>query len=205
MGKKHADEMRFWTSKEYLHFIKELEDKPRSHLMFQILYWCGIREGELFALTIGDIDFENKTLSVNKSYQRIACQDIITEPKTPKSKRIVALPGFLLAELEEYVGMLYNAKSDTRLFVISKHGITSEMIRGCEASGVKRIRIHDLRHSHASLLIELGYSPLLIAERLGHENIETTLNTYSHLFPHKQLELAQKLDSLGQAASKQHR
>ena len=61
-----------------------------------------------------------------------------------------------------------------------------------------------IRHSHASLLIELGYSPLLIAERLGHENIETTLNTYAHLFPHKQLELAQNLDKLGQTVSKQH-
>jgi integrase len=52
-------------------------------------------------------------------------------------------------------------------------------------------------HSHASLLIELGFSPLLIAERLGHENIETTLNTYSHLYPHKQAELAQKLENVG--------
>lgn len=70
------------------------------------------------------------------------------------------------------------------------------MIRGSNEGGVKKIRVHDLRHSHASLLIELGFSPLLIAERLGHENIETTLNTYSHLYPHKQGELAQTLDSL---------
>ncbi len=70
------------------------------------------------------------------------------------------------------------------------------MRQGCLQSGVKRIRIHDLRHSHASLLIELGFSPLLIAERLGHENIETTLNTYSHLYPHKQNELTEALDRL---------
>ena len=70
------------------------------------------------------------------------------------------------------------------------------MKRECAASGVKRIRIHDLRHSHASLLIELGYSPLLIAERLGHENIETTLQTYSHLYPNKQGELATQLETM---------
>lgn len=70
------------------------------------------------------------------------------------------------------------------------------MRRGCQQSGIKRIRIHDLRHSHASLLIELGFSPLLIAERLGHDNIETTLNTYSHLYPHKQTELANTLNEL---------
>lgn len=70
------------------------------------------------------------------------------------------------------------------------------MVAGCKKSGVKKIRVHDLRHSHASLLVELGYSPLLIAERLGHENIETTLNTYSHLYPNKQSELAKALETL---------
>ena len=67
-------------------------------------------------------------------------------------------------------------------------------MRGIKASGVKRIRLHDLRHSHASLLVELGITPLAIAERLGHEKIETTLNTYSHLYPNKQGELADKLE-----------
>ncbi len=72
------------------------------------------------------------------------------------------------------------------------------MDRGCKKSGVKKIRVHDVRHSHASLLIELGFSPLLISERLGHENIETTLQTYSHLYPNKQSEVAYKLQKLVQ-------
>ncbi|WP_132381455.1 tyrosine-type recombinase/integrase [Muricomes intestini] len=61
---------------------------------------------------------------------------------------------------------------------------------------IKRIRLHDLRHSHASLLIELGFSALLVSERLGHENVSTTLNIYSHLFPSKQSEVAKRLDEL---------
>ena len=65
---------------------------------------------------------------------------------------------------------------------------------GIKKSGVKKIRMHDLRHSHASLLVEMGFQPLAIAERLGHEKIETTLNTYSHLYPNKQAELAEKLE-----------
>ena len=69
-----------------------------------------------------------------------------------------------------------------------------EIVRGIKETGVKRIRIHDLRHSHASLLVELGFQPLAIAERLGHEKIETTLNTYSHLYPNKQAELADRLE-----------
>ena len=73
-----------------------------------------------------------------------------------------------------------------------------EMNRGVKLSGVKKIRIHDLRHSHVSLLIELGFSAKEIAERLGHENIETTLNTYSHLYPNKQEKMANRLDAFYQ-------
>ena len=71
------------------------------------------------------------------------------------------------------------------------------MKRGCKACGVKKIRIHDVRHSHASLLINEGYNALVIADRLGHEKVSTTLNTYSHMFPHKQKELVDKLQNLG--------
>lgn len=70
------------------------------------------------------------------------------------------------------------------------------MIKATNGSDVKKIRVHDLRHSHASMLVELGFTPLLIAERLGHENIQTTLETYSHLYPNKQVEAAEKLSSI---------
>ena len=70
------------------------------------------------------------------------------------------------------------------------------MERGCKISGVKKIRVHDIRHSHASLLVEMGFSPLLIAERLGHERVQTTMETYSHLYPNKQIEVANQLDEL---------
>ena len=61
---------------------------------------------------------------------------------------------------------------------------------------MKKIRIHDIRHSHASLLVEMGFSPLLIAERLGHERVQTTMETYSHLYPNKQIEVARQLDDI---------
>ena len=70
------------------------------------------------------------------------------------------------------------------------------MERGCKKTGVKRIRIHDIRHSHASLLINQGCDALILADRLGHEKVSTTLNTYSHLFPHKQQELVSNLEQL---------
>ena len=85
-------------------------------------------------------------------------------------------------------------KEDDRVFPITKYYLKHEIERGVKKSGVKRLNIHSLRHAHASLLIELGFSPLEIAERLGHEKIETTLNTYSHLYPKKQDQLADRLD-----------
>jgi integrase len=85
---------------------------------------------------------------------------------------------------------------DERLFHFTKHKLQKELKHGCDYTGVEKIRIHDLRHSHASLLIEMGVSPLLVSERLGHDNIETTLQTYSHLYPNKHSEVAQKLDNL---------
>ena len=90
----------------------------------------------------------------------------------------------------------YEIQPNDRLFPYTKHLLNHEMLRGCKKSGVKKIRVHDLRHSHASLLIEMGCQPLLIADRLGHEKIQTTLNTYSHLYPNKQAEVAQQLENL---------
>lgn len=196
MGKKHADEMLFWTKDEFLSFIEAVSDKPLSYAIFMTFYYTGIREGELLALTPSDIDFNKKTLTVNKSYQRINREDVITTPKTPKSNRVVSIPQLLCDCLQEYMSHCYELQPNDRLFPCTKNYLQREMERGCKISGTKRIRVHDIRHSHASLLVEMGFSPLLIAERLGHERIQTTMETYSHLYPNKQIEVANQLDGL---------
>ncbi len=197
MGKGQAAEMKFWTQEEFEVFIEFVKDKPVSYYAFLTLYWTGIRLGELLALTLESFDAEEKTLSITKSYQRINGRDVITEPKTTKSKRIITLPDFLVTELEEYVGRLYGMMANDRLFSITKSYLEKEMIRGVELSGVKKIRLHDLRHSHASLLIsKLGAQPNLVADRLGHEKVQTTLSTYSHLYPNQSRDLADKLNGL---------
>ena len=195
IGKNKADEMSFWTKEEFQRFADRIMDKQASYTAFMTLYWTGIRVGELLALTPADIDFEKHTLSITKSYQRLNKKDVITKPKTPKSIRTISIPVFLEETLREYLNVLYGIGDQERMFPYSKHFLEHEMKRGIQASGVKPIRIHDLRHSHASMLIELGFSPLEIAERLGHERIETTLNTYSHLYPDKQTKLAARLNS----------
>lgn len=106
------------------------------------------------------------------------------------------MPKFLCEEMQDFLGMYYSAGAEDRIFPVSKSYLHHEMDRGAEEAGVKRIRIHDLRHSHVSLLIEMGFTALAIADRLGHESIEVTYR-YAHLFPTKQTEMANKLDSLG--------
>ena len=189
--------MQFWTQEEFEAFIEAVRDKPLSYYAFLTMYWTGVRLGELLALTPGDFDMENKTLSITKSYQRIAGKDVITEPKTPKGKRVITLPDFLVSELTEYIGKLYGIMKDGRLFGVTKSYLEKEMQRGVKKSGVKKIRLHDIRHSHASLLIsKLGAQPKLVADRLGHEKIQTTLSIYSHLYPDQARSLADKLDEL---------
>ena len=192
MGKQKSKEMQFWTQEEYLAFSEAMKSKPISFYAFEILYWTGIREGELIALEVGDFDFKKKTLTINKSLQRINKEDVITDPKTDKGIRTIDLPDFLCDEVEDYIGMLYKADKDSRLFHISKSYLHHEMDRGCKASGVKRIRIHDLRHSHVAHLIELGFSPVDIADRMGHESMAVTLN-YAHLYPSKGKAMADRL------------
>lgn len=186
--------MNFWTKEEFDKFIDAIMNKQQSYMAFMTLFWTGIRIGELLALNVADVDFEKRTISITKSYQRMGGRDVITEPKTPKSKRVIAIPQFLVVDLQDYVNSMYGVQGEDRLFPITKYYLEHEMQRGIKESGVKRIRIHDLRHSHASLLVEMGFSPLEIANRLGHEKIETTLNTYSHLYPDKREQLADRLD-----------
>lgn len=196
MGTEERKEMLFWTKEEYQRFSEVMMDKPVSYYAFQMLYWCGIREGELLALTPADFDFENSTVKINKSYQRLHGEDVVTTPKTKKSNRTIKMPKFLCEEMQDYLKMIYGLKKKDRIFTITKSYLHHEMDRGAKAAGVKRIRIHDLRHSHISLLIDMGFSAVAIADRVGHESIEITY-CYAHLFPSKQTEMAEKLDDLG--------
>ena len=161
-----------------------------KHIFFSLI----LTKAEFLALTSADVDIERRTICISKSYQRLGKKDVITAPKTPKSNRTVTIPEFLAADIKDYMDSLFEIQDSDRLFPITKYFLEHEMQRGIKASGVKKIRIHDLRHSHASMLVEMGFSPLEIADRLGHEKIETTLNTYSHLYPSKRTALADKLD-----------
>lgn len=189
-SQKPAQEMLVWTKDEYLAFADEMMDKPQSFALFELLYWCGIREGEALALTPEDFDFapEQRLLTISKSYQRIGTEDVITPPKTERSNRTIKMPDFVAEEVEEYIE-LAGIEPGERLFPVTKSFLYHEMERGCKEACVKRIRVHDLRHSHVSMLIEMGFSVVSIADRMGHESTDITLR-YAHMFPNTQEEMA---------------
>lgn len=194
MGKKNSKEMKFWTKDEYFQFSEAMKWKPLSFYAFENLYWLGLRVGELLALTPADYDFNKNTVSVNKSLQRIKGKDVITPPKTEKSNRVITMPQFLADEMQDCIGSIYKISDNDRIFNITKSYLHHEMERGCKETGVKKIRIHDLRHSHISLLISYGFSPVDIANRVGHESINITFK-YAHMFPSVQNDMAIKLDN----------
>ena len=194
MGKEKCGEVLVWTKDEYLQFIEMLKDKPASYYAFETLYWCGLRLGEMLALIPADFDFERKIIHVTKSFQRIKGEDIITPPKTEKGIRRVLMPDFYADKMWAYIKSLQLNEND-RVFPFTKSYLHHEMRRGCAASGVKRIRIHGIRHSHISLLIDMGFSDVAIADRVGHESIDITYR-YAHVFPSTQQEVADKLGEL---------
>ena len=195
MGQEENKEMSFWTKEEYLKFAEAIMDRPISYYAFEILYWCGIREGELLALTPADFDIDKAVLRINKSYQRIHGEDVVTTPKTKKSNRMIKMPKFLCEEMKDCLKMFYDIKLTDRIFQsLSKHVLATEMERGCKVTGLKKIRIHDLRHSHVSFLINKGFTALEIGNRVGHESEKITYR-YAHLFPTKQDEMADFLDN----------
>lgn len=197
IGSGRAEGMKCWTLEEFLSFREGIRDNRNSLICFDVLYWTGMREGELLALAEKDIDLDKKEIFINKTYQRLEKQDIISPPKTRKSRRRVPIPDFLCEEIKDYRENPHFDETKERFFPFTKSFLNYEMKRGCKRSGVKKIRVHDIRHSHVSLLIDQGFDALVIAERVGHENVSTTLNTYAHLFPNKQTALVSSLENLG--------
>lgn len=195
VGKKQKS-LNFWTKQEFDLFISTFSKDDPYYTAFLILYYCGLRIGELEALTVGDVDQTAGTIRINKTYHLINGKGIVTTPKTEKANRTIILPPFLTTCIIRHRNRLFAYTDDTRLFTASHSSYARQMETHTKKANIKRIRLHDLRHSHASLLIEMGFSALLVSERLGHESVSTTLNIYSHLFPSKQSEVAERLENL---------
>jgi integrase len=195
IGKAEADAMQIWTLDQYEQFIA-YEKKSAGHLAFNILFWTGIREGELLALTKNDfiLNCDEYLLNIEKNFQIVKGTKYILTTKTDE-KRCINIPEFLYRETMNYYETLYEAEPEERLFYFTKSYLLNEIKRVAKLSKLEPIRVHDLRHSHASLLIEMGFNILMISKRLGHERVETTWQTYAHLYPDKHKLLATQLNA----------
>lgn len=193
MGKRTRS-MQFWTLEQYNRFIPFVTD-PAAHTAIQVLFYSGMRFGEMLALTPSDIDFDAGTIDINKSYQHRSGGGVVSPPKTSNGIRTVTMPNAIMDELRAYIDRLYHIEPEERIFLFTKSLIRGNMKRGSEAAGIPLIRIHDLRHSHVSLLIEMGFSPHLIAERIG-DTVQMVNNTYGHLYPTRHKEVADKLNEI---------
>lgn len=203
--------LNYWTISEFKDFLELfIPEEYHYQLLFKVLYFTGMRLGEVLALNWNDIDFSRNTIAVSKSVYFKKGVSYISTPKTKASIRQIVINAKLMNELEVWQQKQYELLkqfsndncTDLQLFQDSPIPITKDSIEKYYHSVLKRnpklkkIRIHDLRHSHASLLINQGEDYLVVKERLGHASITTTIDTYSHLYPSKQVALADKLDSL---------
>lgn len=173
IGSKDAGEMDFWTLDEFDQFIAGMAGDPTACMAFNILFWTGMREGELLGLCLNDVDFDRGGIHIRRDYARVDGVDILQDPKTERSARFIPAPDFLMDMIREYAARLYEYDPADRLFPFTKYWVNEQLKRCCERTGVKLIRVHDVRHSHVSLLINGGADPLLIYRRVGHKRVST--------------------------------
>ena len=200
------EEMQFYTYEEFLQFIN-CEEDINFICLFEMLYYCGLRKGEMRALTWNDIDFENKLVRINKNCVTIGGEGSkkynITTPKTKKSIRTLPVPDILinhlkllLDEKKKYYGF------NNKWFVfgtdepITNSKTRNRKVKIANLAGLHQIRIHDFRHSCASLLINNGANITVVAEYLGHSKIDETLNTYSHMYKSKLLDVVNTINEI---------
>ncbi|MEG2347993.1 MAG: site-specific integrase [Cetobacterium sp.] len=190
-------EMQIWTIEEFKLVSQIAKDNRYDiYIILNILFFTGIRIGELLALTLEDINFDKKIIKINKTLVRIDGENVSTTTKTEAGRRDILVNDKLLADISSYSKKIYELNKTNRLFQIDRTNVSKQIKKFATLAGVKEIRIHDLRHSHASLLIHLGVNPLAISKRLGHEKVDTTLNVYSHLYPNASEKIVEMLENL---------
>ena len=199
-------EMDFYTLEEFKQFLS-CEDDLKWKCLFETLYYCGLRRGEARALNWADIDFVNRTIRVNKNCITIGSESSdfyeITTPKTKSSIRTIPMPDILSEDLKTLFKEEQKFSEFKKDWFVFGRNIPMKNSRMrchknslCNKAGLRRIRLHDFRHSCASLLINNGANITLVAKYLGHTKIDETLNTYSHMYESKLNDIVTTINQL---------
>ncbi len=194
-------EMLTWSPEEFALFVAKIEN-PIYETFFRFLYLSGCRLGEACALQWTDLDLNTGSVSITKSITHKAHDEgknyKITTPKNIGSNRTIYLPRFFCEQLIAY----QNAVDNAGPFVfggskpLAPTSITRILQKSANAAGVKIIRIHDIRHSCASLLIHKGVSIVAVSHHLGHKSVKQTLDTYSHMLPDDRAMIINAINSI---------
>lgn len=189
--------MRFWTPEEFQKFYENITDL-QDQVTFRILFWCGLRKGELIGLNIEDYEPISKTIDINKQWD--TRNKKMTPPKNERGYRTISVDAEtarLIEDLISYYKRCVGYRSDAPLISFTKRlpaqTLDNHKDKYIKMTGVKKIRIHDFRHSHASYLINQGFDPIDIAARLGH-TVKETMDRYGHLYPDRQQKMAKNID-----------
>lgn len=193
--KAAVSKMDFWTLEEFQRFAMAALQLPHHIMAFYLLFWTGMRVGEMLALTWDDIDFETNSISITKTLYRLQKTSYVSTTKTISGDRTIVMPRFLAEMLQDY-RRLSAYTSEERIIPITRAALLKKLHEGAKKAGVKEIRIHDLRHSHASLLIKARCTPVEVADRLGHKDPSITLKIYSHMYAAQRTKIADMLDDM---------
>jgi integrase len=201
--------MRTWSADDLRDFLDGLHG-DRLYAAWHVAASTGLRRGELLALRWDDIDLEGARLSVRRSFVSVGYEVRLSEPKTKRSRRQLALDRATVGALRDHrrrqleeriswgpawqdTGLVFTREDGT---LIHPDRLTKSFNRHVNGSGLPRIRLHDLRHTHATLALQAGIHPKVVSERLGHATVSITLDTYSHAIPAMQQDAAERVAEL---------
>ncbi len=203
-------QMQTWDDNDITHFLEAAKESPYYALFYTALF-TGMRRSELLGLAWRDVDFLYCQLSITRSLHHLKDGSyVFTQPKSAKSRRTIALSPSVVLLLKEHKEKqelervtLGKLLADDDLVFSTLEGkplrpntITRAWVTLSVRAGVKAIRLHDARHTHASIMLKQGIHPKIVQERLGHSSIEMTLDIYSHVMPGIQEAAAKRFDDI---------
>ena len=186
----------WWTIDEFEIFISQVNKKSKYYVIWNVLFYSGLRLGELLALTRNDISFVNNCIYVDETYARLERKDIVTDPKTDASNRVIYLPVDIMDLLEEYLNKNPDIQGNDRIFQMSHRAVEKALERWIAKSNVRPISPHCLRHSHTAYLISLNECSMsVISQRLGHSNEKITSLVYAHVYNRDAMDVASSMQA----------